>query len=143
MRQWQSDGKLASGGLVYTYQSGTLTPKTTYQDAALTIPNTNPVVLSASGSANIFLADGAYRLHIKDQYGAQIEPWLDGVVGGGSGSGGGGEGSNSSFVTVKLYEDLRSLSTVPDTVYVTGKIAEGDGGAGWFLRIHVQTKAQM
>lgn len=133
MRQWQSDGKLASGGLVYTYQSGTLTPKTTYQDAALTIPNTNPVVLSASGSANIFLADGAYRLHIKDQYGQQIEPWLDGVVGGGSG--GGGEGSNSSFVTVKIYEDLRALGTVPDTVYVTGKIAEGDGGAGWFQRI--------
>lgn len=132
MHQWTSDGKMASGGFIYFYQSGTLVPKTVYKDAGLTTAHTNPVQLSASGTEVIFLADGAYRVWVKDQYGQQIEPWLDGVVGGGSGSGGGGEGSNSSFVTVKLYNDLRSLSTVPDTVYVTGKIAEGDGGAGWF-----------
>lgn len=132
MHQWTSDGKMASGGYIYFYQSGTMVPKTVYKDAELTIAHTNPVQLSASGSEVIFLADGAYRVWVKDQYGQQIEPWIDGIVGGGSGSGGGGAGSNSSIVTVKLYQDLRSLSSVPDTVYVCGKISEGDGGAGWF-----------
>lgn len=42
-------------GKIRFYESGTTTDKTTYADAALTIPNTNPVILSAAGrQPNIF-----------------------------------------------------------------------------------------
>lgn len=48
-------------GLLYFFESGTTTQKTTYKDPALTIPNTHPVELDASG-----------RL--------QYDIWFDGVV---------------------------------------------------------------
>lgn len=59
------------GGKVYFYQPGTETPKTTYQDSALTIPNTNPVVLDARGQAVIW-GSGTYRQVLVDAFGVQI-----------------------------------------------------------------------
>ena len=53
------------GGKVYTYDAGTSTPRATYQDAAGTIPNTNPVVLDARGEATIFWS-GSYKAVLKD-----------------------------------------------------------------------------
>lgn len=54
------------GGKLFFYAPGTTTPKDTYSDDELTIPNTNPVVLSASGlQPNVFL-NGAYRVILKD-----------------------------------------------------------------------------
>ena len=46
--------EFASGYLVWTYAATTTTPQTTYSDKALTIPNTNPVILDSSGEATIF-----------------------------------------------------------------------------------------
>jgi hypothetical protein len=129
LREWTNDGKLASGGTLSFYISGTTTPKTVYADAALTIPLPNPVVLSASGSAVIFLGAGAYRIHLKDSTGAQIAPPVDGILGD---NGGAAEGSNLSYAFVKLYNDLRTLTSVPDVVYVSGRLVEGDGGQGLF-----------
>lgn len=138
MHQWGNDLKALSGGYIYFYQSGTLVPKTVYQDAALTIPHTNPVQLSAEGTEVIFLAAGAYRVWIKDAVGQQVAPWVDGI----SGSGGGGtgsEGSNGSFAMVKTYNDLRAFLTVPDAIYVCGRNTDGDGGEGWFELITAST----
>jgi hypothetical protein len=63
-----------SGGLMYFYEPGSsLVPKDTYADNALTIENSNPVVLTSSGSLskeNVFL-DGAYRVILKDKNGVQ------------------------------------------------------------------------
>jgi hypothetical protein len=59
------------GGQVYTYAAGTGTPKTTYQDAAGSIPNTNPVTLDSTGSALIFW-DGAYKVVLVDALGNTI-----------------------------------------------------------------------
>lgn len=59
------------GGKIFTYAAGTLTPKTTYQDAALTIVNTNPALANAHGEALIFGA-GAYRIILKDAAGNTI-----------------------------------------------------------------------
>ena len=59
------NGKPLVGGQVFHYEVGTLTPKTTYQDAGQTIPNTNPVVLDARGQASIY-GTGAYRQILKD-----------------------------------------------------------------------------
>jgi len=60
-----------SGGLLYFYKPGTDTPKDTYSDNNLTVPNANPVVLSSSGLLpNVFL-DGAYRVILQDKNGVQ------------------------------------------------------------------------
>lgn len=56
------------GGQIFTYAAGTLTPKATYQDSALTVLNTNPVVVNARGEALMF-GDGAYRIIAKDSSG--------------------------------------------------------------------------
>lgn len=60
------------GGQVYTYFAGTSTNQDSYSDAALTVPNTNPVILDDTGSADIFLK-GAYRIRVFDKSGRFIE----------------------------------------------------------------------
>lgn len=70
-----------SGGLVYTYISGTNTPQATYTDSSGTIQNTNPVVLDSGGQASIWLASGvSYTITVTDQKNSQ--QWsVNGVTG--------------------------------------------------------------
>jgi hypothetical protein len=56
-------GAIAPGAKLYTYSAGTSNPKETYADAALTVPNANPVVADASGRfGDIFAGVGDYRV---------------------------------------------------------------------------------
>jgi hypothetical protein len=74
--------------LLYTYAAGTTTPLTTYQDAAGTIPNSNPVICDANGLAVVFLTTGvAYKFSLTDQYGT-VQPKYpqDNLVGGATGA---------------------------------------------------------
>ena len=66
-----TSGRPLAGGLLYTYAAGTSTPKTTWQDAAGTTPNTNPITLDSTGSALIYW-DGAYKVVLKDSAGSTI-----------------------------------------------------------------------
>jgi len=66
-----TSGRPLAGGLLYTYAAGTSTPKTTWQDSAGTIPNTNPITLDSTGSALVFW-DGAYKVVLKDSAGNTI-----------------------------------------------------------------------
>ena len=78
------NGKRLSGGKVYTYEPGTLTPKPTYSDALGTLPNPNPINLDESGEADIYL-DGNYRFIVLDHYGVMIldqdnfRTWASGI----------------------------------------------------------------
>jgi microcystin-dependent protein len=65
------NGKPLSGGSVAFYIPNTTTLKSTWQDAAQTILNTNPVALDASGSAVIY-GTGSYRQVVKDRTGTTI-----------------------------------------------------------------------
>ena len=59
-------------GKVYFYETGTTTPKTTYADVDFTIPNTNPVILTAAGrQPNIFF-DGVAKAILATSAGTQI-----------------------------------------------------------------------
>lgn len=60
-----------AGGKLYTYAAGTSTPQVTYQDAAGTIPNTNPIALDSTGSALIYWS-GSYKVVLKDTLGNTI-----------------------------------------------------------------------
>jgi hypothetical protein len=59
-------------GKLYFYESGTTTPKTTYADINNSIPNTNPVLLSAAGrQPNIFF-DGVAKVILTDNDNVQL-----------------------------------------------------------------------
>ena len=61
---FDSLGAPLTGGLVYTYEPGTTTAKTTYTDAALTTPNANPIVLDARGECDLYI-DNATKMLLK------------------------------------------------------------------------------
>lgn len=74
-----STGAPLVGGKLYTYDAGTNTPRQTFQDAAGTTPNTNPVILDARGEATVFWA-GSYKVILKDS--ADVTIWtVDGLGG--------------------------------------------------------------
>lgn len=62
-----ANGAPLAGGSVYFYIPGTTTPATTWQDPALSTPNTNPVVLDSGGRAQIW-GNRIYREVVYDQF---------------------------------------------------------------------------
>jgi hypothetical protein len=60
-----NDGKPLVGGKIYTYDSGTTNPRTTYSDAAGLVPNANPIILDSRGEALVFW-NGSYRVKLAD-----------------------------------------------------------------------------
>jgi len=105
------NGKPLTNGTVDFYVPGTTTRKTTWQDSAESIPNTNPVTLDGSGRA-LILGDGAYRQVVKDRNGNLIWDQVTSSLGtGGSGSTTIGDGlpvgsilPNSGFVAPANYQ---------------------------------------
>ena len=67
-----STGAPLAAGKVYTYASGTTTPKSSYTDFGGLTPNANPVILDANGEANIWL-DGSYKIVLKNS--ADVTQW--------------------------------------------------------------------
>ena len=60
-------GESLAGAKLTTYEAGTTTPLATYSDAALTTPNTNPVVADGAGQFGlIYLLDQAYKFVLTD-----------------------------------------------------------------------------
>jgi hypothetical protein len=74
-RAFDADGAILPGAKLIFYESGTTTPVDTYADAALTTPNSNPVVADAGGEfAPIYLSDAvAYRAILTDA--DDVEQW--------------------------------------------------------------------
>lgn len=60
------------GGQVFTYDAGTSTPKDSYSDQLLTVPNTNPIILDDAGSCDLYLK-GVYRLRVLDVNGVLMD----------------------------------------------------------------------
>jgi len=76
-----STGAVAAGYKLYFYVSGTSTPLNTYSDAALTVPNSNPVVLDSNGNAgSIFLQPANYKVVFTDPTSVQV--WVEDPVSG-------------------------------------------------------------
>ena len=70
-----ANGAPLTGGLLYTYLSGTTTPATTYTSRAGTSANTNPIVLDAAGRtpAEVWLDGGVlYKFVLKSSTYVQI-----------------------------------------------------------------------
>lgn len=62
-----NNGQLNSGGFIHTYENDLTTPKLTYSDEGLTIPNTNPIELDASGRPETDIwGDGVFGMTVSD-----------------------------------------------------------------------------
>lgn len=133
LRQFDDSGHLLSGGKLYFYQAGTLAPKGVFQNSNGSVYHSNPVILSASGTSNIFLDTGNYDLRVyssNDEFIGSVE----GIVGS-SGISSNQPINYSSSISCKLFEDVRNLINPFEQVYVSGRTSIGDGGEGIFERI--------
>ena len=54
-----------SGGKLYVYDAGTVTPATSYTDRDAGTPNANPVILDSNGLADVWLPVGSFKLVLK------------------------------------------------------------------------------
>ena len=61
-----NEGKVVALGTLKLTYSATGLDVITYKDSALAIANTNPILLTASGKADVFLANGTYDIVLKD-----------------------------------------------------------------------------
>jgi microcystin-dependent protein len=72
-------GAVAALHKLYTYESGTTTPKTTYTNQAET-ENANPIILDSAGRCQLWLGEGEYTLALKTA--ADVPVWTrDDVAG--------------------------------------------------------------
>lgn len=77
-----ANGDPLNGGKLYTYSSGTLTPRATYADAGSVTPNANPIILDSRGEALIYWTVGvAYRIILEDSLGNVIWSAIDNISG--------------------------------------------------------------
>jgi len=117
-----------AGGFLQFYNQGTTTPKMTWSDQALTIPNANPVPLDSSGRANVNIwLSGSYSVRLTDSLGAVI--WTRDVNDGSVG--------NSAFPTLEAGKFLTNDGSVvqwaeilqlPDPTGADGKVPVANGG---------------
>jgi len=63
-----ANGDPYSGGKLYTYETGTTTPKTTWTSSTKGTANTNPVILDSAGRADVWIdsSSSAYRFKLLD-----------------------------------------------------------------------------
>jgi hypothetical protein len=107
-QQQDSTGAPLVGCKLYTIQAGTTsTPQSGYQDSALTLPLSNPIICDAYGRLpQIFLADGSIKLRLTKSNGVQVFA-ADGILVVGASSGGGG-GSPVDATTILATGDLKA-----------------------------------
>lgn len=70
---YAADGTPLAFGKVFTYEAASLVPKATYTDKEQTGTNTNPIILDASGEADIWLGSGYYKIVLTDSSDAVID----------------------------------------------------------------------
>ena len=67
-----SEGRTYPNAYLYSYEAGTNTPKDTYSDSALTIPNANPIQADGAGRFFDIYISGTYKMVLRDESGVVI-----------------------------------------------------------------------
>lgn len=124
-----ANGRPLAGGRVFFFSPGTQTFRDTWQDAALTILNTNPIILDARGEASIY-GLGAYRQVLRSASGVliwdQVLPDILSAV---------DDALDVFFASAsKVVDNIAALRALDKTVnknaFVLGYYGKGDGGGG-------------
>src|SRR5216684_354886 len=102
---FDSNGNPLTSGTVESYIPSTTTNKTTWQDAAETIPNLNPLTLDAAGRT-LLLGSGSYRQVVKDRDGNLIWDQVTSSTGSGSGGGSTATGDGDLVGTIKPWAGI-------------------------------------
>lgn len=129
IQEFDSNGDPLAGGKLYFYATGTLTPKDTFSDNALTAANANPVVADAGGRfGDIFLESGTYRVKLTDSDDVEIydrDP-VDGSIGS---SGAVVEVTSDTTITLANATNLLLVdaSSGPVTITLIAAATAGDG----------------
>jgi hypothetical protein len=63
---FDDNGDPLAGGLLYTYEAGSTTPRVTYADKDEFAQNSNPIELDARGECDIWLTTGSYKFILCD-----------------------------------------------------------------------------
>jgi hypothetical protein len=61
-----ANGAPLAGGKLYSYIAGTTTPLSTYTDSGGSTSNSNPIILDASGQADVWLGANTYKFVLTD-----------------------------------------------------------------------------
>lgn len=117
--QFFDGSTVAAGYKLYTYDSGTTTPKAVYSDQAGTVPHTNPIVLDANGrvTGQMWLGSGEYTFTLKTDADVLVKTWND-VAGSGS---------------ADFMADLSSTSDASKGASLIGWIRAATGAIGYTL----------
>ena len=123
-----SNNNPLAGGHVYTYAAGTLIPLTTYTDATLTVPNTNPVILDTYGRAEIWLGPSIYKINVTDINGVQHPDYpIDQLQ------------SSAGTVSTAVLAQLAAVSPVPGAALV-GMQRSNTGALPFTLAAYQQSR---
>lgn len=121
-RALDSVGSPLAGGKLYSYQAGTSTPLETYTDSTEAAANTNPVILNASGEANVWLKPQGYKLVLTDA--DDVVQWtVDNVLVGGTATAGG------DTVNVVTYGAVGDGVTNDYSAFAAAAAAAGNWGS--------------
>jgi hypothetical protein len=109
-----SNGNPLAGGKLYTYQSATTTPQSTYTDYTGGTPNSNPVILDSSGRASVWLDVGlSYKFVLKDSSDNTIytEDGVNGLL------------TNNSVPTSAIQDLAVTTAKLADAAVTSAKLA--------------------
>lgn len=132
MQFFDANGKPLAGGYLYTYLTNTFTLAPSYTDYTGLVLNSNPIVLDASGSGNVWLNTTiAYRLVLQNSGHVQ-QYQIDGIQ---VGSGGGGSMVWPTLPGIPNYTGTLAWgtsysSTNPIPVNFIGTFIAGANGFG-------------
>ena len=126
-RGFDASGQPLAGGLLYTYEAGTNTPKATFTDAGGLTANANPVVLDSEGYANIWLGSGSYKFVLKDTN--DITQFTTDDIDGETAEGFGAvvTSKSSSFSLVALDKNTVFICTSALTISLLSAASAGEG----------------
>ena len=131
-QELDGNGRPYAGGLIYTYESGTTTPKTTYDGDGNA--NSNPIVLDSEGRYTMRIDNGSYSMTMTDGVGASVfDPAvIEGVVVW-TKNGIGYQDAIGTFTKVTTMAEFKGLpANVASFVLVEGFNEAGDEGGGIF-----------
>lgn len=104
------------GGKLYSYAAGTTTPLATYTDETEGSFNTNPIILDANGSAQVWIGAASYKFVLKDPLDVVLKTvdnvaWIN----------------NGTITTAKIADDAVTKEKIDAGIAGVGLHQDGDG----------------